>query len=118
MGTSFKYVKGNKGLMLAIDYPLGDYQYPCHFNDTKSAVQISEYVYLPPDDEELLKNAVAAIGPISVAMDGAQELFYNYFTGIYDNPSCTNELNHAVLIVGYGTDPKLGDYWICKNSWY
>lgn len=35
-------------------------------------------------------------------------------SGVYDDPSCTDNVNHGVLVVGYGTvDGK--DYWLVKN---
>lgn len=43
--------------------------------------------------------------------------FMNYKAGVYNNPKCSKKQDHAVLLVGYGTDPKYGDYWLVKNSW-
>ena len=38
--------------------------------------------------------------------------------GVYDEPDCsTRALDHAVLVVGYGTDSDV-DYWLVKNRYY
>ena len=46
------------------------------------------------------------------------DAFTNYKSGVYYEEECPEEkMNHAVVIVGYGTDPKLGKFWIVRNSW-
>lgn len=77
-----------------------------------------------------MKEAVATVGPVSVAIDATEEKFMLYKEGVLVDDTCSNgqnDLNHGVLVVGYGTDNtrKLTgkstddgvDYWIVKNSW-
>lgn len=41
-----------------------------------------------------------------------------YESGVFDGCNQVNpDLNHAVQLVGTGTDPELGDYWALRNSW-
>ena len=38
--------------------------------------------------------------------------------GVLNDPSCGFDVDHAVAVVGYGTDPKTNrDYWIIRNDW-
>lgn len=110
---------GNNGTELAANYPLQDFQYPCQFK-SKSSVGFVKSFSSVIGDEENLKQALSAIGPLAVGINGNIDSFFNYGKGVYDDPLCNDTINHAVLLVGYGTDhtfkpPK--DYWIVKNSW-
>ena len=66
------------------------------------------------DDETEIASALVATGPLSVALNAAHLQFYQ--RGVYAPSHCDpEELDHAVLLVGYGTDDV--DYWTVKNSW-
>ena len=42
--------------------------------------------------------------------------WHAYKSGIFDSPCCEAPIDHAVLVVGYGTEDGQ-DYWLVKNSW-
>lgn len=59
--------------------------------------------------------------PIAVAIN-SEDPFGDYAGGFYSCPndgdlSSKDDVNHALLLVGYGTDATEGDYWILKNSY-
>lgn len=63
-------------------------------------------------------HAVATIGPVAVAVDASSDDFHAYQRGVYYDSDCSSSyLTHGMLVVGYDTDQKGGDYWIVKNSW-
>ena len=67
--------------------------------------------------------------PLAAAIAANNKYLHSYASGIIDATDCydahpnpfrenLNPINHAVLIVGYGTDEATGlDYWLVKNSW-
>jgi C1A family cysteine protease len=84
---------------------------------SKILVNISSYLNLPVS-ETVLQKYVALAGPVAVGIDGNHRSFILYKSGIYYEPKCSStSLNHAILVVGYGTDENGVDYWLIKNSW-
>merc|ERR1712232_1473189 len=66
-------------------------------------------------DETSLKAAVSK-QPVSVAIEADKSAFQLYKGGVLDNPACGTNLDHGVLVVGYGTGSGK-NYWKVKNSW-
>ena len=82
----------------------------------KSApVKFSGCLDVTPNDQISLKGAVA-MNPVAVAIEADTRYFQSYSGGILDSPQCGTTLDHAVEIIGYGTDNGI-DYWNVRNSW-
>jgi KDEL-tailed cysteine endopeptidase len=58
----------------------------------------------------------AARQPVSVAVQASGFAFQHYRGGVLTG-SCGADVDHGVLLVGYGHDSVGGDYWKVKNSW-
>ncbi|XP_056132803.1 procathepsin L [Lampris incognitus] len=117
MANAYDYVIHN-GLQATSTYPYTSVDtQPCFYDSSLSVARITDYRFIPKGDEQALADAVATIGPVTVAIDAYHSSFLFYSSGIYEEPNCNpNNLSHAVLLVGYGSE-KGQDYWLIKNSW-
>jgi hypothetical protein len=119
MSGVFEYIIGNRGIEAAQTYPLKDVRSSCKYSWRKSSAKLKSYGFVV-GDEEIMKQALYAFGPLAVGINAGLDTFYYYGSGVYEDEDCDDQINHAVTIVGYGTDrsyspPK--DYWIIRNSW-
>jgi len=78
-------------------------------------VSISDCNDVPPNNQMALKEAVS-IGPVSIAIEADTRTFQLYKGGVISSDACGTNLDHGVLIVGYGTENET-PYWLVKNSW-
>jgi len=91
----------------------------CHVQNITMAAKITGYVNVTSGDAAALKLAMIKQGPISVGIDASHKTLSFYANGVYYDPKCKNgldDLDHAVLAVGYGTINGQ-DFWLVKNSW-
>lgn len=86
--------------------------------DPKTTVPVANvtgYVKLTTNNYDELFAAIQR-GPVAISVDASS--WSQYESGVFDGCNQTNpEINHAVQLVGIGTDPALGPYWLVRNSW-
>ena len=117
MIAAFKYIEKNGGDDTEESYPYRAENGRCEFNPKTIGATCKAHVKVAKKDCNALQEAVATIGPISVAMDASQMSLQLYKKGVYDPKHCSEtKLDHGVLAVGYGTEDGK-DYWLIKNSW-
>jgi len=121
MERAMTYIQYNGGLTTSDVWPYysgnNNAGYCYQISQNQVAVQVVKSEILSTDETEI-KKALYSRGPLAVVLNAGASLQY-YVKGIIDLSSydCNPwNLDHAVLIVGYGTENGK-DYWIVKNSW-
>lgn len=143
MTTTFDEEESKKGICSEVDYPYLQTQGTCS-SDMCTPVSgsiVKDHVDIVPRKTNALKEALK-VKPVTAAMVGSDPMFQFYKSGIFqsdygkvteemgspkcmilyeDQDVCLPDINHGVLVVGYGrddmatTDVKL--YFKVKNSW-
>jgi C1A family cysteine protease len=109
MDDAFKYVEA-KGIELESTYPYTGTNGTCKYSASKTVFKNTGYSDVTVNSPTQLQAAVNK-GPVSIAIEADQSAFQQYTSGIISS-NCGTNLDHGVLIVGYGSN-----YWIVKNSW-
>lgn len=120
--NAVKFIEQEGGLEFESDYPYTAHRDKCSFNSSMSRVQVAGVVDFKKKDEEGMAKWLTVNGPISIGINANAMQFYR---GGISHPwkvLCRDQLDHGVLIVGYGVAeyPKFNKtlpYWIIKNSW-
>jgi C1A family cysteine protease len=119
MDWAFQWIQKNGGIDTEEDwgyYSGWGFGTWCNARKQKDrhVVTIDSYEDVPENNEHALKQA-ASQQPIAVGICASPAMQF-YGGGVID--TCCDELNHGVLVVGYGTDQKTNtDFWLVKNSW-
>jgi C1A family cysteine protease len=117
MDNAFAWISKNGGLCTEDEYP-----YISGDGTTESCKKtcsivpkskIVSYVDVDPSDDALMQ--AISQQPVSIAIEADQRDFQLYKSGVFTG-KCGTNLDHGVLVVGYGTESG-SDYYLVKNSW-
>merc|ERR1712134_173397 len=114
MDYAFQFYEGTS-VATEASYPYTAANGRCKSSYTAAIPEGGVTGYTDISSESALHDAVANVGPISVAIEADQMSFQLYSGGVLTG-SCGTSLDHGVLAVGYGSDSGT-DYWKVKNSW-
>ena len=115
MTNGLTYIKNN-GICKYNDYEYnGKKNLLCNNKCTKYP-KINGCINVPSNDNVSLKNALLQ-NAITIAIEANNLYFQHYKSGIIDDETkCGNNVDHGVLLVGYGEENGM-KYWLVKNSW-
>jgi cathepsin L len=113
MDNAFKYVQAN-GLCTEAAYPYTGKDGTCKKTSCTMSTDSKISGYSDVTHTENAEGAALDAQPISIAIEADQSGFQLYKSGVFCG-TCGQNLDHGVLLVGYGTDTT--DYWKVKNSW-
>jgi C1A family cysteine protease len=119
MDNAFTWIGKNGGLCSESAYPYtsgttktaGTCVNTCSVNTNSKIVS---FVDVAPKSDSAMMAAISQ-QPVSIAIEADQKEFQLYKSGVFTG-DCGTNLDHGVLVVGYGTESG-GDFYLVKNSW-
>lgn len=118
---AYERLKEIGGLSAEWTYPYVSYfgkNFECKQNTSsfQPVAKISDYVKLPENQQDPIMDALVNKGPLVISVDASK--WGPYESGVFDGCNQTHpDIDHAVLLVGYGEDKDHGPYWLVRNSW-
>lgn len=110
------------GITTESNYPYKGSTGTCDESKITPVAQNADYVQLETNNYTALVTAVATKGPIAISVAAGGLGWQMYGGGVYSDSGalhpflCNFDMDHAVQLVGYGTDGgKM--YWLVRNSW-
>lgn len=114
MMNVFEYLRDYMA-MKEQSYPYTASESKCSYNESQGVTLVDDYIFFYTFDPNEILEFVARF-PVTVGLDASSTYFRFYSSGIITTEKCGVSLNHAVLIVGYGTENGI-DYWLIKNQY-
>jgi len=75
----------------------------CRYDGRGTGVRASSNTMVSANSISAMKSAVSQ-QPISVLIEADRSVFSAYRSGVFNNSGCGTSLDHAVSVVGYGSD--------------
>jgi len=116
MDNAFKYAERN-AICTEASYSYKGRGGTCQASSCSVGIpqgDVTGYKDVARDNEQALMEAVEK-QPVSIAVEADKSAFQLYSGGVLSS-TCGSNLDHGVLLVGYGTENGQ-DYWKVKNSW-
>ena len=116
IGDAFEYILRVGGLENGLYYPFSGTAGTCKFDPSKKELpRVEDWYDVPKADCNGLMTAVAQ-QPVAAAVAASAMQFYQ--NGVFSSKFCGTSINHAVTVIGYGTDSTLKkNFWLVRNSW-
>lgn len=123
--TAWEYVSSVGGLTADALYPFVNAHntaaVACSAAKSAEGVVTNAVNTVVLQSEQDMMQAVASGGPIVIAIS-TPSCFESYSGGVLSQSDCAcyqgpSSIDHAIIVVGFGTTEQGVDYWLAKNSW-